>query len=69
MPGKYHDTITWFYMLLIAERHKSDEDWEDFRSANTDLFERDLLTRYYTRECLASEDARTRFVLPDRIAA
>ncbi len=69
VPDKYHDTVTWFYMLLIAERHRSGEGWQAFRTANEDLFASDLLTRYYTPECLASEAARTKFVLPDRIAA
>ena len=69
VPGKYHDTVTWFYMLLIAERHQAGEDWPSFREANEDLFASDVLSRYYTRECLASEAARQRFVLPDRIAA
>ncbi len=69
VPEKYHGTVTWFYMLLIAERRKSDQDWPAFLAANSDLFERDLLARYYTPECLASDEARTRFVLPDRLAA
>ena len=69
VPEKYHGTVTWFYMLLIAERHRPNEDWADFRSANADLFARDLLARYYTPEVLGSEEARTGFVMPDRIAA
>ncbi len=69
VPGKYHGTVTWFYMLLIAERQRPNQDWADFRKANGDLFERDLLTRYYTPEVLRSDEARTGFVLPDRIAA
>ena len=69
VPGKYHGTVTWFYMLLIAERHRPNEDWAEFRRANTDLFAPDLLSRYYTPECLGSDEARRGFVLPDRIAA
>ena len=69
VPEKYHGTVTWFYMLLIAERHCPNEGWADFRSANADVFARDLLTRYYTPEVLESDEARTGFVLPDRIAA
>ncbi len=69
VPEKYHGTVTWFYMLLIAERYRPDQDWAAFRDANQDLLERDLLARYYTPECLASDEARARFVLPDRIAA
>ena len=69
VPEKYHGTVTWFYMLLIAERARPGEDWATFRAANEDLFERDLLDRYYTPERLASEEARSRFLLPDRLAA
>lgn len=69
VPEKYHGTVTWFYMLLIAERRQPGQEWAAFRAANEDLFERDLLTRYYTSERLASDEARARFVLPDRLAA
>lgn len=69
VPEKYHGTVTWFYLLLIAERRQSGEEWCAFRAANRDLFERDLLSRYYTPERLASEEARAGFVLPDRLAA
>ncbi|MDX1507834.1 MAG: hypothetical protein R3358_06120 [Woeseiaceae bacterium] len=73
VPDKYHDTITWFYLLVIAERRSRDggDDWPTFRRDNPDLFSRDdnVLSRFYSRELLASEDARRRFVLPDRIAA
>ena len=69
VPEKYHGTVTWFYMLLIAERHRSDQSWGEFQRANGDLFERDLLARYYTPERLGSDEARTGFLLPDRIAA
>ena len=36
---KYNAMITWLYLLLIAERARSDEDWAAFRARNTDLFE------------------------------
>ena len=71
VPGKYHDTITWFYLLLIAERRDPGADWDEFRSRNGDLFDRseNVLGRYYRADTLASERARCRFVLPDlRIA-
>ncbi len=69
VPGKYHGTVTWFYMLLIAERQRPNQDWAAFRKSNADLLARDLLSRYYTAEVLGSDEARTGFVLPDRIAA
>ena len=73
VPGKYHDTITWFYLLIIAERRNRDggDDWPTFRRANDDLFSRDdnVLGRYYSKELLASDEARNNFILPDRLVA
>ena len=72
IPGKYHATITWFFLLLIGERRAADPgaDWSRFRRRNRDLFEDGgLLRRYYRGETLASDCARQSFVLPDRLAA
>jgi len=71
VPDKYHATITWFFLLLIAERRNAEPelqgDWCAFRQCNPDLFERGLLRRYYRQATLASEGARRSFVLPDRV--
>jgi hypothetical protein len=69
VPGKYHETITWAY-LLIHERMRRDPgpaEWERFRSANPDLFARSpsIVERYYAPQTLASEASRRSFVLPD----
>lgn len=73
VPGKYHETITCFYMLKIAERRdESKGDWPAFRKRNADVFARgesSVLHRFYSRETLASERARKAFILPDRMAA
>jgi hypothetical protein len=68
---KYHETITWAYMLLIHERMKREppsSSWEDFRAANADLFawRPSILERYYWPARLQSEIARRVFVMPDR---
>jgi hypothetical protein len=70
---KYHETITWAYLLLIHERMQATgaaRDWEAFRAANPDLlaWRPSILERYYTPRTLASETARRSFVLPDRLA-
>ena len=70
VPGKYHATITWFFLLLIGERRSAEPgaDWPRFRRRNADLVEdRGLLERYYSRQTLASDRARRVFVLPDRL--
>ena len=72
IPGKYHATITWFFMMLIAERRGAtpDSDWFRFRRANDDLIsDGKILQRYYDNETLASDRARQSFVLPDKLAA
>ncbi len=73
VPGKYHDTITWFFMLIIAQRRigNAGADWQNFKEKNPDLFSRDanVLNRYYSKEMLATDAARRSFVLPDRLAA
>lgn len=72
IPGKYHETITWFFMFLIEERRKesSARDWYSFRHENDDLFVRgddSILNRYYKRSTLGSDRARRSFLLPDRL--
>ena len=76
VPGKYHNTITWFFMLIIAERRNGEAgtsglEWSDFRRNNDDLFRRDenVLHRYYKAETLATDAARRTFVLPDKLVA
>ena len=70
MPKLYHETITWAYLLLIAERLAKAPagGWEEFAAANGDLlaWKPSVLDRYYTPETLWSELARTTFLMPDR---
>jgi hypothetical protein len=66
--GKYHETITVAYMLILAERLADTRGlpWSEFAALNPDLFESpSVLGRYYRPETLASERARRSFVMPD----
>ena len=65
--SKYHQTITWAFLFLIHERMARTDHatFDDFAAANEDLFG-PVLERYYSRETLASELARTTFVMPER---
>ncbi len=69
VESKYHETITWFFMMVIAERRTGDarDDWRIFKAENADLFNDagGLLGRYYSKARLDSEAARSRFLLPD----
>ena len=73
VPGKYHDTITWFFILIIAQRRIAcaDVNWTVFKEKNADLLSREdnVLYRYYSKETLATDSARQSFVLPDRLSA
>ena len=67
IAARYHETITWFFMIMIAERCAQDPeaDWKSFRRRNPDLFRGDLLHRHYTEQRLRSALARRQFLLPD----
>jgi hypothetical protein len=70
-PGLYHETLTLAFLFLIHERmDEADESFEGFQARNPDLFRWNpsALDRYYRKETLASERARRKFLLPDRLA-
>lgn len=72
-PERYHETITWAWVLLIAQRVRETPaiDWDEFRAAHPDLLDRSCpaLAAYYSPQLLASAEARSGFVLPDRVPA
>ena len=71
VPQKYHETITCFFLIVIAERRDraSSADWFAFRRENPDLFDASrLLGRHYSKGRLMSDRARRFFVLPDKLA-
>ena len=63
-PGAYHETITLAFLALIAEPMASFDTFETFAAANGDLFEKNVLARWYGAEQLGSAAARRVFVLP-----
>ena len=69
--GLYHETITWAFLLLIADRQARNPTatWQAFEGANPDLlvWKPSILERYYSKELLASDLARRAFVMPDRL--
>lgn len=70
-PNLYHETITWTYLFLIAERTALSgrrQSWEEFTERNADLLQwkGGILERYYEKTTLSSDRARHHFVLPDR---
>lgn len=69
--GLYHETITWAFLLLIADRQARNpvDTWEAFAAANGDLltWKPSILERFYTKELLASDLAKRAFLMPDRV--
>ncbi len=67
--GLYHETITWAFLLLIADRQarRPGTTWQEFEAANTDLlsWKPSILNRYYSKELLASDLAKRTFLMPD----
>jgi hypothetical protein len=68
---RYHETVTWAYLLLIRERiacADCPQTWQEFIDRNPDLlpWKDGVLATLYRQETLDSELARRTFVLPDR---
>ncbi len=67
--GLYHETITWAFLLLIAERQArcGAASWAGFAAANPELlsWQPSILERYYSSEVLKSDLSRKVFVFPD----
>jgi hypothetical protein len=65
----YHETITRAYLVLIADRMRTDRagSFAEFRSRNPDLADGQLraLRPHYRQETLLGDRAREHFVPPD----
>jgi hypothetical protein len=67
-PGKYHETLTWAYLLWIHAcmgAGPRDADSAAFLAAHPELLEPGGLRRFYRAETLAAPEARRVFLLPD----
>ena len=70
-PEAFHQTVTIAFLAVIAERMESRraegdaDDFAAFARANSDLFEKSVLTRWYDPERLGSDAARRTFLLPE----
>ena len=66
--GKYHETVTVAWLLVVADRivSRRDSAWAEFAEHNPDLFvtSPSPLALYYSEACLASDRARQTFVIP-----
>ena len=69
---RYHETITWAYLLLIRARIARagrSQTWEEFAERNPDLliWKGGVLATLYRQGTLDSDLARQTFILPDRV--
>jgi hypothetical protein len=68
--GKYHETISWFFLIQIANRRQGTAAtcWQSFCNENSDLLNCGgaLLRQYYSESLLESPRAKDHFLLPDR---
>ena len=66
--SRYHETVTVAFMSLVNAHRQSGgyRDWHEFAALNPELFDSELLGRYYAAETLASAVARQAFVLERR---
>lgn len=69
--AKYHQTITWWYLLIMSERQARGNftNFNDFLAQNRDLLAEGapVLTQYYCAQTLASDFARKHFAIPDAL--
>jgi hypothetical protein len=71
-PDRYHETITVAYVALIQQHiceRGNAGGWLAFARDNVELFQPDLLRRFYSRAQLDSEMARQIFLLPAQVSA
>jgi hypothetical protein len=73
-PGRYNETITWAFLLLIRERMARagcPQTWTEFADKNADLlsWEDNVLKKYYRNETLSSDLAKSTFLFPDKSIA
>jgi len=64
----YHESITRFWILLVARTMREDPAHKESRSfceAHPELLDKRLLSRHYSVALLHSPDSRRRYVKPD----
>ena len=72
LPDLYHETITTFYLLAIADaraRAPQEQTFTEFEQQNASILgkSRQFLLGFYSEETLASREARGSFLLPERL--
>lgn len=66
VSGKYHETITQAWMQLVVSAAGPARDFDAFIAEHPELLDKSLLAEFYSEEILGSQEARERFIEPDR---
>lgn len=67
-PQKYHHTVSWAWMEIVAHHVETDPecaDFDAFAERHPALLDKRLLSRHYRSSTLASRPARSGWVEPD----
>jgi len=68
-PGRYHETITQFWVKLVAHTRAAgpDADFQTHVARYPVLLDKEALTRHYSSGALGTAQARSVFVEPDLV--
>ncbi|BFZ02593.1 hypothetical protein BsWGS_05633 [Bradybaena similaris] len=70
LRSTYHETITMFFIHIVSDAIvksvNASESFEEFVSNNQHLMDKNLILEYYNKETLFQEQARNRFIQPDK---
>ncbi|WP_135228896.1 hypothetical protein [Deinococcus fonticola] len=61
---KYHETLTVAWFLLVLERRRAGETWEEFIARHPDLLNAGLVQEFYAFDVMRDERARREFIAP-----
>jgi hypothetical protein len=65
-PEKYHETLTLFWVRLLAEvrEHRGDVPFDAMIAENPGILDKDFVLRFYPRDVLFSDKARHEWIAP-----
>lgn len=61
---KYHETLTVAWFLLVLERRRAGETWDEFIAGHPDLLNAGLVQEFYAFDVMHDERARREFIAP-----
>lgn len=61
----YHETITRFWALSVWNSLQTTDDFAIFEAENPQLFDKTLISQFYSAEVLKLQKARSEWVTPD----